>query len=143
MQKSMKDKSKVVPMKINFDNTVWPHPYFASTLNDVFRKLDLVVNGQLSAHELNQFGRMIQEPFFMNIRDDDFDTEDFDDINCNEDGVSLLGFKQLLFRNFKDNEIMGILRKLGYDECLYSLKSRAFMMSFHATDEITVDVEDI
>ena len=143
MQKSMKDKSEVVPTKINFNNTVWPHPFFASTLNDVFRKLDLAVNGQLSAHELNQFGKIIQEPLFMSISDDDFDTKDFDDINCNENGVSLLGFKQMLFRNFEDDEIMEILRKLGYDECLYSLKSRAFMMSFQATDEITVGVEDI
>jgi len=143
MQKSLEASSEPIPPKIELDDTVWPHPYFSSTINDIFRKLDLAVNGLLSAEELNQFGRIIQEPLFMDIKQSEFATKTFEDVSCSDEGVSLLGFKQLLFRNFSDAEITGILEKLGYDRALNSTKSRGFMLSFQATEPLTVDIEDI
>ncbi len=144
MQKTLQGSSTPVPPKINFEDTLWPHPYFSSTINDIFRKLDLAVNGTLSADELNQFGRIIQEPVFMDIKQSDFADSTFNDVSSNKEGVSLLGFKQLLFRNFNDGEIRNILDKLGYDEALNSTKSRAFMLSFQSDEHpITVDIKDI
>ena len=134
--------TEVIPAKFNFQGTVWPHPYFSSTINDIFRKLDLAVNGVLSAQELNQFGKIVNERLFMDIREDDFTSEAFEDISCSNEGVSLLGFKQLLFRNFNNSEITGILKKLGYDECLNSLKSRVIVMSFLSSEELTVKIND-
>mmetsp|Transcript_13214 Transcript_13214/g.13163 ORF Transcript_13214/g.13163 Transcript_13214/m.13163 type:complete len:190 (+) Transcript_13214:1676-2245(+) len=144
MQKTLNASSAPIPPKIEFEDTAIPHPYFSSTLNDIFRKLDLAVNGLLSADELNQFGRIIQEPLFMDIKQEDFATQTFENVSCNHEGVSLLGFKQLLFRNFNDHEITGILHKLGYDEALNSIKSRVFMLSFQADENpITIDIHDI
>ena len=144
MQKTLNASSDPIPPKIQFEDTAIPHPYFSSTLNDIFRKLDLAVNGLLSADELNQFGRIIQEPVFCDIKQEEFATQTFDSVSCNHEGVSLLGFKQLLFRNFNDGEIMRILEKLGYDEALNSIKSRVFMLSFQADENpIRVDIHDI
>ena len=58
--------------------------------------------------------------------------EELDDISCNKDGVSLLRFKQLLFRKFDMKEIKEIMTKMGYDNALNSIKSRVFMMNFQA-----------
>ena len=143
MQKTMQASGTEIPPKITFNDTQWPHPYFSSTINDIFRKLDLAVNGLLSAEELNQFGRIVKEPVFMGIKQEEFATPIFEKVSCNKEGVSLLGFKQLLFRNFNDAQIQEIFAQLGYDKALNSLKSRAFMLSFQAENEITVDINDI
>jgi calpain-15 len=143
MQKTMNGKTEPINPKFKFEDTVWPHPYFSSALTDIFRKIDLAVNGLLSAEELNQFGKIVNEPLFMDIKRADFTSQTFKDVSCNEEGVSLLGFKQLLFRNFSNYEISAILEKLGYDEALNSTKSRAFMISLQATEPISVDIKDI
>ena len=143
VQRTQKASTEAIPPKFTFEDTVWPHPYFSSTINDIFRKLDLAVNGVLSAEELNQFGRIINERLFLDIKQSDFTSSAFSEVSCNEEGVSLLGFKQLLFRNFSNVEIMNILKKLGYDEALNSTKSRAFMVSFQAAEPITVRIKDI
>lgn len=142
MQKTNKASSEAIPPKFKFDDMVWPHPYFSSTINDVFRKIDLAANGVLSAQELNQFGRIVNEKFFKNIKTADFTSSAFEDVSCNKDGVSLLGFKQLLFRNFNNREIIEMLSKLGYDEALNSLKTRVFMVSFLSTEELVVRIND-
>lgn len=113
-----------------------PHPYFLSTINDIFRKTDLQVNGRLSARELNQLGKIIDSDYFKNIKDSDFTSSEFADISCDKEGVSLLGFKQLLFRKFQLQEIRDIMTKLGYDEALNSTKSRIFMMNFQANEDV-------
>lgn len=143
MQRSLQASTDRIPPKFTFDDTVWPHPYFASTISDIFRKLDLAVNGMLSAQELNQFGRIIGEQFFLDIRQSDFNSEAYNDVSCNEEGVTLLGFKQLLFRNYDDDEIRRMLDRLGYDEALNSHKSRAFMMSFQAHEPLEIQIKDI
>lgn len=143
MQRTLKASTERVPAKFTFEDTVWPHPYFSSTINDIFRKIDLAVNGILSAQELNQFGRIINERLFLDIKQSDFTTEAFKEISCNKEGVTLLGFKQLLFRNFDDDEIRTILNKLGYDEALNSTKSRAFMISFQAAEPLEIKIKDI
>jgi len=143
IQKSLDASEENVSPKFNFDGYVWPHPYYSSTINDIFRKIDLAVNGLLSAQELNQFGKIINEELFMKITSSDFTSDNFERISCNENGVSLLGLKQLLFRNFNNEEIMAILNKMGYDNAHNSLKSRAFMISIQANDPVDVQIKDI
>lgn len=143
IQRSLKASTEHVPAKFAFGDTAWPHPYFSSTINDIFRKLDLAVNGMLSVQELNQFGKIINEPLFTNIKQSDLTSSQFANISCNEQGLSLLGFKQFLFRNFNNEEIREILNKMGYDDALNSLKSRVFMVSFQAMDSMEVRIKDI
>ena len=140
IQRTANSSSTPIPYKFDFEGTVYPHPYFASTMNDIFRKLDLAVNGILSAEELNQFGRIIGEKYFMNITKNDFTSESFKEISWNKEGVSCLGFKQLLFRTFSNAEIAKILEKLGYDAALNSTKSRVFMVSFQSSHQLMVEL---
>ena len=79
----------------------------------------------------------------MDIKQSDFTSQMFKDISCDKHGVTLLGFKQLLFRSFNDPEISDVFHKLGYDEALNSSKSRAFMISVQATEPLSVDIHDI
>jgi len=37
------------------------HPHFKSTINDLFKKLDLKINGVLTSSELKQFGELIND----------------------------------------------------------------------------------
>lgn len=81
IQKTLEASSQAINPKFEFEDTVWPHPYFSSTINDIFRKLDLAVNGLLSADELNQFGKIIEEPVFMDIKQGDFAEKTFEDVS--------------------------------------------------------------
>ena len=53
------------------------HPFYKTTLDDIFRKMDLQLNGQLSAKELNQFGYLIGDQELQEITMKDFFTEPF------------------------------------------------------------------
>ena len=141
VQKTLKASSEPINYKFVYENELRPHPYFLSALFDLFRKTDLAVNGLLSADELNQFGKIIDSDFFKKLTDDSLTNGELDDISCNEEGVSLLGFKQLLFRRFDMKEIKEIMTKMGYDDALNSIKSRVFMMNFQANEDVgEVDV---
>lgn len=118
--------------------------YFASTIFDVFRKIDLCFNGLLSAKELNAFGEMIGgDKKFTTIKQKDFTSEKFKDISCTEEGLTKFGFVQFLFKNYQPDQIRSMLEKLGYDEELNSLKSRVFIVTFQSEEEITVKINDI
>jgi calpain-15 len=117
--------------------------YYCSTLYDVFRKIDVAMNGILSADELNTFGRIIGEKKFISIKQADFKTSKFKDMSCTKEGLTKFGFMQFLFKNFKVEEIAMILTKLGYDEQLNSLKSRVFVVTFQADEPLTVKINDI
>ena len=54
-----------------------PHPFFLTTLNDVFRKIDLQLNEKLSAEELSQFGDIINEQKFKEITKNSFRKKEF------------------------------------------------------------------
>lgn len=58
LQKPKSGSDERIDHKVEFEHIIMPHPFFFSTLNDIFRKIDLALNGLLSASELNQFGRI-------------------------------------------------------------------------------------
>jgi len=43
---------------------------------------------------------------------------------------------------FSDQKVLKMLNKLGYDDRLYSTKSRVFVVTFHATEDIRVRIAD-
>ena len=87
-------------------------------------KIDLAANGFLSAAELNQFGRIIGNKKFADIKQSDFSSKKFENISWTSDGLTFHGFLQFLFQNLGHDEIDDMLQKLGYDDQLRSLKSR-------------------
>jgi len=142
LQKPLNAKEGKLDYKVEHNKITMPHPFFLTTLNDIFRKIDLALNGQLSAAELNQFGRIVNEARFMKIKDSSFTRKEFKRISCDKDGLTNLGFKQYLFRNFETDKIIKMLEKLGYDEGLYSTKSRVIIVSIQADTGTDVKIRD-
>lgn len=55
--------------------------------------------------------------------------------------MTRFGFIQLL-QKFSDKRLREMLDHLGYDETLYSHKSRVFIVTFHASEDIRVRIGD-
>ena len=81
IQKTLKADDTPIPTKIELDDHIFPHPYFSSTINDIFRKVDLAVNGSLSAGELKQLGKILNEVAFTQMEDSDFTSESYQNIS--------------------------------------------------------------
>ena len=81
LQKPHSAKNEKIEYRIKQDNITMPHPFYLSTLNDIYRKIDLSLNEILSADELNQFGRIIKEKKFTDIKQNDFTTDKFKSIS--------------------------------------------------------------
>lgn len=45
-----------------------------------------------------------------------------------------------IVNNFSEQKIQQILGKMGYDECLFSTKSRVFVITFHSSEEVRVRI---
>ena len=70
-----------VPTKIEVHGKERMHKIYASTFDDIFRKIDLQLNGQLSAKEINQFGDIIENDVMSDLDVDDFSSEKFSKIS--------------------------------------------------------------
>ena len=78
----------------------------------------------------------------MKIKNKHFSQKEFKTLSWDKNGLTNLGFKQYLFRNFEQDRIEEMLQKLGYDQGLYSLKSRVFVASFQSENPIAVKIND-
>lgn len=142
LQKPITANDDPIDFSVVNEGIKMPHPFFLTTINDIFRKIDLKLNGKLSAEELNQFGKIINEPKFKNITDKSFKKKEFKKLSCDSEGLTNLGFKQFLFRNFEQDKLEEMFDILGYDRGLYSLKSKIFVTSFQADTDIRVKIND-
>lgn len=128
-------------LKSEFKGKTTLHPFLKSTLDDIFRRIDLQLNGQLSAEELNNFGAIIDSDRFKSITPETLASEEYKNYSCNENGLTLFGFQQLV-RDMEPAEVTSMLRKLGYDDCLYSIKAKPFIISFHTLAPLRVRIGD-
>jgi len=117
---------------------VW-HSRMVSTLSDIFRKIDLQLDGLLKARELRLFGKIIEDEFLMNLTEDSFDGPEFQDIAHAPNGLRWYGFYQFM-SSYPIDKVQKMFRKLGYDDSLQSFKSRVFVVTFHSSEEIKVKV---
>ena len=116
-------------------------PIARSTIDDIFRKFDMLLNSELSYTEFKGFyeciGRTISEVEFK---------QKILKRYCNTDsGITLQGFRDFFRDQIRTNgyeTICGWLELLGYDEELYSVRSRCFVLTFHSESEIAVTVRD-
>jgi len=69
------------PIRINMGGKRMFNPKIYSTLNDIFRKIDLQLDGILTSKELNAFGDIVDEPFFQNLTQDSFSSREFENIS--------------------------------------------------------------
>lgn len=104
--------------------------YLSITVEDIFRKFDLVINNLIDFKEFKGLfdiiGKKITEVEFKNI---------LQEYTSYENGLTMRGFKQWFVDQIKQNSketIFDWLNKLGYDKDYYSIRSRLFTISFHS-----------
>lgn len=130
-----------IDLKVEVDGRTRLHPTLRTTMDDIFRRMDLQLNGSLSPEELNQFGRIIENEQLANITADDLASEEFENISCDANGITSFGLRQY-FRRFEADELAFYLEKLGYDDCLYSTKAKPFILTFHTNSPLRVRIGD-
>ena len=108
-----------------------PHPLFLSTINDIFRKFDLVISNTIDFKELKALfeilGKRLIEP--------EFKTTILDKYASYKDELTLKGFTDWFVdqvRKEGEDTVFTWLEKLGYDRDLYSIRSRLFTVTFHS-----------
>lgn len=121
-----------ISLKIDSKGRKFWNPKVYSILYDIFRKIDLQLDGMLTARELNLFGKIVNEPFFKNL------TQESPEIQSLS---TFPGLAKALLK-YSDQRIKEMLNSLGYDDTLYSYKSRVFVLTFHSSEDIRVRIGD-
>ena len=115
---------------------------FINTVKDIFKKFDILLNKSLGFREFKQFLECVKvdtssfdENVFKNI------TEEFQSFNgCITENGFVEFWKKKTIENIE--EVKNWLKALGYDNDLYPLKSRCFMLTFHSDIPISVSARD-
>ena len=96
------------------------HELFESTIQDVFRKFDMLLNRELSFTEFRGFYECIGK----NLSEGEFKNEILEKYCSSSRGVTYRGFKDF-WRNsildYGEQTIWNWLENLGYDRDLYSV----------------------
>lgn len=91
---------------------------------------------------MNQFGEIVDNDMMRELQEEDFEHDDrFEDISCNRNGITHYGMNQILSQ-FSHDSLHDMLEKLGYDDGLYSKKSKVFTITFHTTSDLRVRIGD-
>ncbi|OMJ86345.1 hypothetical protein SteCoe_12132 [Stentor coeruleus] len=112
-----------------------------STIHDIFRKFDMLLNRELSYTEFKGFYECINR----SLTEIEYKQKVLKRYCSTENGLSLKGFKDFFIDNIKslgEEAIWGWLDSLGYDRELYSVRSRCFILTFHSETEISITVRD-
>jgi hypothetical protein len=115
---------------------------FINTVKDIFKKFDILLNKSLGFREFKQFLECVKTDT------SNFDENEFKNI-CDEfqsyNGcITENGFVEFWKKKTEESieEIKTWFKALGYDEDLYPLKSRCFMLTFHSDIAISVSARD-
>ena len=81
--------------KVQKGDETFYHPDYETTIEDIFRKLDLILNRVLDNRELNILGDISGLISFRAVVKSDFNKQvgKFKDFSCTNDGLTLFGFK--------------------------------------------------
>ena len=115
---------------------------FINTVKDVFKKFDILLNKSLGFREFKQFLECVKTDL------NNFDENEFKNILAQyqsyNDMITENGFIEFWKKNLIENEleVKTWLKNLGYDEDLFPLKSRCFMLTFHSDIPISVSARD-
>jgi hypothetical protein len=120
---------------------------FEITANDIFSKFDMLLNRELGYLEFKGFyeciGKEISEYEFDKLLDTFSSTKILS--KGTKAGLTLEGFKKFLVKMTEEvgePAMLQMMENLGYDQELYPVRSRCFMMTFHSSNELTTTVRD-
>lgn len=112
-----------------------------STVGDIFRKFDMLLNRELSYAEFKSFYDCISKA----ITETEFRLQILKKYASTDKGLSLRGFKDFfrdMIKTLDEEVVWSWLDALGYDRELYSVRSRCFIMTLHSERELAVTVRD-
>ena len=115
---------------------------FINTVKDIFKKFDILLNKSLGFREFRQFLECVKTDL------SNFDENEFKNIcelfQSYNGCITENGFVEYWKKKAEENieEIKNWLKALGYDDDLYPLKSRCFMLTFHSDIPISVSARD-
>ena len=104
---------------------------FTSTLEDIFKKFDLVISNSLDYKEFVGFYEIIGKK----ITEIDFNAQILNKYCAYKGELTKKGFIDWFVDQIKvegEAKVFEWLNKLGYDKDLYSVKSRHFNITFHS-----------
>lgn len=111
------------------------------TVKDIFQRLDKIRPDQIVEYPEYQefFGRINQ-----NISKDEFNRVLRDNCTDGKEGLSKRGFLQMFKKIAQSNETKAwkLLRAWGYDEDLYSVEGRSFVMTVQSLWLISLSYEE-
>ena len=126
----------------NYEEKVFSN-VFINTIKDIFKKFDLLLNRKLGYVEFKGFYEAINKD---SISEKEFEEKILNVYQSHEGGLTEKGFIDFFEDNFKsedgEQKIRNWLKLLGYDNELYPIRSRNFMITFHSDSPINVNVRD-
>lgn len=117
------------------------HDFVHSTIIDIFRKFDMLMTRELTYIEFKGFYECLDK----HISQKDFEMHLLSKYQSTQKGLTLRGFIDFFKQQIKDQGQQVIQKwfsMLGYDNNLYSVRSRSFVMSIHSDIELSVVVRD-
>ena len=117
---------------------------FINAIKDIFKKFDILLNKYLSFKEFKQFLECVKTD------NESFNEREFEKIinkyqsfnNCITEHGFIDFWKDSYLVEGGEEEIKKWFKYLGYDEDLYPLRSRCFMLTFHSDIPINVSARD-
>eukprot|EP00357_Protocruzia_adherens_P011223 CAMPEP_0115030694 /NCGR_PEP_ID=MMETSP0216-20121206/37993_1 /TAXON_ID=223996 /ORGANISM="Protocruzia adherens, Strain Boccale" /LENGTH=823 /DNA_ID=CAMNT_0002408007 /DNA_START=44 /DNA_END=2515 /DNA_ORIENTATION=+ len=117
------------------------HELIESTISDIFRKFDMLLNRELSYTEFKGFCECINK----HITEHDFRTTILEKYCSSNKGLSYRGFLDFWQDSIEQNgeeKIWKWFEALGYDRDLYSIRSRCFILTVHGENDFAVTVRN-
>ena len=121
--------------------------FVTSVIEDIFRKMDLEINGYLTEKELGK----IRRHFLPECKDLPFDSiikkYELKSVSGKKPkGLSIFGFKKffkdMIRRNSNIEDVLKMFDFFGYDQQLFSFKSRLITFGLYSTKKIQVNSKD-
>ena len=116
-------------------------PLMKSTVQDIFRKLDMLLNRELTYNEFKGFYECLNR----HLSEEEFKTEILPKYCSSLRGITERGLEDFFVDSILESGeeiVWEWLENLGYDKDLYSIRSRCFMLTMHSDNEVTVNVKD-
>ena len=117
---------------------------FISTVKDIFKKFDILLNRYLGYKDFKQFLECIKpENEIMNEKEFKELIKKYQSYNnCLTENGFVEFWKDTYLTEGGEEEIKRWFKYLGYDDDLYPLRSRCFMLTFHSDIPIVVNAKD-
>ena len=117
------------------------HPLFESTIKDLFRKANVLIGEDLTYPEFHE----LMAGAHVEIDEERFN-QLLKDLPSYQDGLTsegLVEFFRETLENYGEERIRGWLHAWGYDEQLYSVKSRNYVLTVHSNNKVKVQMHKV